>query len=136
MKSYIQHAIVIFHEDGQKTTIEPSGTVLLLSSRPQVEVCSYNAGDGLLFPVVSRQVFMDVRAHKGNEQVPITEIVKEPAIMVSLEVARFLYEDAVLRPLNPALQLYVPDTGPNSAVRDEKGVIVGVKRLVRYDAEI
>lgn len=31
--------------------------------------------------------------------------------------------------------VFSPDTGPESAVRDDKGMIIGVKRLMRYSEE-
>ena len=50
-----------------------------------------------------------------------------------MPVAEYLYqenfdENTFIKCTN----VFIPDSGPNSAVRDEQGQIIGVKRLMRF----
>ncbi|MBX6423439.1 hypothetical protein K3767_07570 [Thermosulfurimonas sp. F29] len=47
------------------------------------------------------------------------------------EVLRKVFGTALGITVDAACQLAAPDTGPDSAVRDENGRIVGVRRLIR-----
>jgi hypothetical protein len=51
---------------------------------------------------------------------------KYKKILVSAVIAEYLTKR------NYAGQIYIPDSSPESAVRDSTGTIIGVKRLVRY----
>ena len=56
------------------------------------------------------------------------ELQRAPAIIVSNIVAEAIWDTHT----NGVL-LFVPDTGPESVVRDDKGQIKGVKRFILYD---
>ena len=57
------------------------------------------------------------------------EIRRAPAIIVSAMTA-----DVVWPTMDPVL-VFVPDSGPESVVRDDGGKILGVKRFLLYDGE-
>jgi hypothetical protein len=54
------------------------------------------------------------------------------SILVSQVVAQFITQWSYLLQEHGITHVYCPDTGPNSVVRNERGEIVGVKRLIQY----
>lgn len=64
------------------------------------------------------------------------------AILVSMMVAEalgragatdFMLDTRIRARGGGAVRVFVPDSGPESALRDERGAIVGVRRLVEYE---
>lgn len=53
-------------------------------------------------------------------------------ILVSQVVAQHLMDNPDVKKYNNIQSIYCPDTGPNGAVRNEKGEIIGTKRLIKY----
>lgn len=138
--SLIQHPVVIIHPDDTKTTIEPSGTTLMLRSAEQQPLAPLEV-DGRQVVVMTPQEFNDIYAVvKGRSDMEVPTVGAILAlgytnILVSMEVARFLLNTERGKELLrwvPNIRIFSPDTGPNSVVRDEKGAIVGVRRLVQY----
>jgi len=55
-------------------------------------------------------------------------IPKEAAIIVSMPVAEYLCKQKLF----PDTVIIVPDSGPNSVVRNDNGQICGVKKIIIY----
>jgi len=98
-------------------TVPASGHVIRVGSKPQTRINTLRTPDGDI-PVVSPP------SYTRCEGLPVEAKGKD--IIVS-----WLCGDQLLKeqPDYPHRVLN-PDTGPDSVVRDEKGRIVGVKRLV------
>ena len=98
------HPITLRADDGAETTIQPSGTVA------RVTMHEFAAGEMLGLPVIQRDA--------GD----VTGLPTDgtPCIVSSMVLA-------ALPAGTPGV--YAPDTGP-TAIRDERGQIVAVTRLV------
>lgn len=106
------HAICLRSADGTDTVIAPSGTVARVSSTPG----ALETVAGVPVPVAGMQTF------GGTEGLPAP--VEGTLYVVSAMVL------AALRGSRP--DVVGPGTGPNDgAVRNEKGHVVAVTRLVR-----
>ncbi len=107
------HDLNIFDESGQQvlTTIPASGQVARVSTKQTVT--GHITVDGISIPVVKTE-FGDVQG--------LLEPQENTVYIVSSLVAQ-----AVDRP-----DVLAPDTGPQSAVRDEGGRIVGVRRFQKW----
>ena len=103
MLNLTPHAITIRAEDGTETVIPPSGTVARVSTTEEV------VGEINGVPVV-RRVFGQVTGLPEDDT---------PCVVSSL----------VLSAVPGRPNTYAPDTGP-TAVRDERGQVVAVTRLV------
>ena len=107
MKNLTQHAIVVRTAVGD-VTIQPSGTVARVASTEAV-VPDGTVIDGAAIPVATRAW--------GEVSGLPTE--GEPCIVSALVLGRVPGRKGV----------YAPDTGP-TAIRDEKGQIMAVTRLI------
>jgi len=106
------HAITLRAADGADTVIPPSGTVARVSSTPG----ALEAVAGIPVPVAGMQTFGGVEGLP--EPTPGTLFIVSAMVLAALRGSR---PDVV-----------GPGTGPNDgAVRNEKGHIAAVTRLVR-----
>ena len=114
------HAIVVMDENGkQRCEIPVSGTpVRLIKNDAVIKLEPLPLGRGI--PVVKQQPFTTIDD-------PDRLLSTGKYHIVSMVVADFLKAEGYEGPL------YVPDTGPESVVRDKKGVILGVKRFLCYE---
>jgi hypothetical protein len=112
------HEIVVVDKDRQPTTYPKSGKDVRLVGDPQKELPFQTLG----VKVATHQTFKDV---SWSEPVP-----KGSWILVSMPVGEFFaaHKDKC------DYWVFGPDTGPENAVRDQTGRIVGTKRLVFYAA--
>ena len=102
------HAIKVYTSDGVKE-IPPSGEIVRLTEQTQ------KMGQLLGVPLV--------RVKMGAPRLSSNVLSKGKVFIVS-EIARPILQKKYRK------YLFVsPDTGPNSAVRDESGRIIGVKRF-------
>jgi hypothetical protein len=53
-------------------------------------------------------------------------------ILVSQLVAQYLMDHPDVKKFHNIQSIYCPDTGPNGAVRNVKGEIIGTRRLIKY----
>ncbi|RLI80532.1 hypothetical protein DRP04_08090 [Archaeoglobales archaeon] len=106
------HKIVLCGEDSEPLVeIPPSGSVLRL--REEVE----DTGERLAgVPIVQKRFV-------GLEGFELPQRTENVVFIVSLPVAQYLAG----RP-----DIVAPDTGPDSAVRDSQGRIIGIKRFMRF----
>lgn len=102
------HAITIFREGDEPLVIQPTA--------PSARVRQEFEEDGTVesIPVV--------RAITGQ-----VENLPDPAMDTIYVVSALVAQQCQDRN-----DVYAPDTSPSGAVRDDKGLIVGVKGLVRY----
>ena len=106
------HAITLRAADGTDTVIPPSGTVARVSSTPG----ALETVAGVPVPVAGCQTFGGVEGLP--EPTPGTMVIVSALVLSALRGSR---PDVI-----------GPGTGPNdAAVRNEKGHIVAVTRLVR-----
>ena len=108
MKNLTPHAIIVRHDDSDGVTIPPSGII------PRVAVSTVPDGDCDGLPLV-RTTFGAVQGLPSPE--PGTWLIVSSVVLAALGGSR---PDCV-----------APDTSPASAIRDDAGRIVGVRRLTR-----
>ena len=124
------HDIIVKSADGKCNVYPASGHVARVLTSEQKHIDTL--GDGT--PVYERQI------PTGVEMLVAEEDRDATAVIVSMFAGEFLVEAQLppfgittnLRTLRSRLCVYVPDTGPSSVLRDEKGAIVGVRRLIDY----
>ena len=117
-KNYTPHAITIVKtEDGQDICI-PSHGCARLRSEPQQKLGEI---DGV--SIVSAQKFFGLDLQHSPDLNNDTS-----PILVSMPVGEFIANN----PEVYAGSVYGPDTSPTGVVRNEKGEIVGTRRLIRY----
>lgn len=103
------HDVIVILPSGERVTFLRSGRVARAVTSPQADRGVF-AG----VPIVSEQVFTGTDGIEPDDG----------DVIVSFLVAPLLAS-------HPG-RVFVPDTGPGQAVRDESGQIVGVKRLIEY----
>ncbi len=101
------HAVTILI-NGEAITLPPSGVVARALSTPQVVTESI---EGL--PCVTSPEFSGAENIEGKEPILVSALVAPIAAKVRSNV-------------------FSPDTGPASVVRNERGEIIGVRRLIRW----
>ena len=104
----------------EKVEFHPSGIVARCTGN---ESCQKLQGSSELYgiPIYGRLGFTGVQGLPEDKSIPI---------IVSEMVARYISENSVDE--HARLQVFYPDTGPESAIRNEKGEIIAVKRLLKY----
>lgn len=112
------HPLTI-HVDGRVIEVPPSGNVVRVTADPQEELAPVMI-DGLAIPVISSPLFS---AYSG-----LPEYVEGVSVVVGALAAAYLRDHPDCWPG----AVFGPDTGPDGAVRDENGRIIGVRRLVRW----
>jgi hypothetical protein len=115
------HDVHVLNDDGSTLLTYPkSGQQVRLISKPQIPVdCDLEQ-----VPVVSAQSWSNV-----DQSIKIDPNVTH--LLVSMPVGEFLARS----PISNQYWNYTiigPDTGPQGAVRDQTGRIVGTRRLVLY----
>ena len=111
MLNLTPHAIVIQGDDGTNVTIPPSGVVARVATSETT--VSEVAFDGVTIPVVTRQFGQVTGLPETDEACLVSSLV--------LDAVR------VQQPWRK--RVYAPDTGA-TAIRDEAGRIIAVRRLV------
>ena len=99
------------------------------------EACVYKtSGTVARLETVKQQKLDDMNGHEIWSPPIYTDVVGIPegkdAIIVSMVVADFIKNRKLGR------RIFVPDTGPEGAIRDASGRITGTKRLMEYHPEI
>lgn len=108
------HNVMLCGSDGKPLMeIKPSGAVLRLKEEVK------DTGEKIAGIPVVRKRFV------GLEGFSLPQRTENIVFIVSMPVAQYLAG----RP-----DIVAPDTGPESAVRDEKGRIIGVRRFMRFSA--
>jgi hypothetical protein len=102
------HAINILREDGSTVTVEPSGVVVRVESTQD----TIGNIDGI--PVV-RTVFTNVTLPEPQDGVVY---IVSTVVLQALQQMNIQRNDVV-----------APDTGPQSAVRNEAGQVVAIRRF-------
>ena len=126
--NWTPHDIVIYDEDGKNVilTIKKSS----FSGRLESEYQSLGNSiiDNIEIPIISKCEY------KGFIDLPnFWKQLDTCDVVVSMPVAEFLYELHISKNRTTRFKnIFIPDSGPDSSVRDTKGQIIGVKRLVRY----
>jgi len=124
------HNIVVYPNDETKKLImyAKSGVVARLNTRKQaiLEVLE----DGC--PVYEPQDFSSI-----SPKYPPKDKFKKSmrGVIVSMPVAQWLCDtdgNGLDRVYAEWGEIFCADTGPDGAIRDDKGIIIGTKRLVRY----
>lgn len=118
------HEIKIQSKYGD-SNIPASGQVARVQQEPAVQIGIIGNDDGSCVPiaVVHPPIF-------GAVQWPDFDTKKYSGAIVSMlvgQAVRALPEDQ-----RPEFAVFVPDTGPDSVIRDEEGRIEAVSRLVVY----
>lgn len=115
------HHIVIYpDEPGAKAVLyEKSGIVARLDSTEQTRITTL--ADGC--PVFTPQLFTGL--------VPSSLDGRE-GVIVSMVVGEYLSTYGIPLDWKNVIQVYVADTSPQGAVRNENGAIIGSRRLVQY----
>ena len=101
------HELNIYLPNGKVLTIKPSGTVARVRTSQMKEGSVYG------IPVVRTQ-YLDVEGLPPKKE----DTIYIASTLVT-QIARQMMRNDV----------FAPDTGPQSAVRDETGRIIGVRRL-------
>lgn len=109
------HAVKIYAADGATllTEVPPSGTVCRVKTLPQAPAGALDIG-GVAVPLVTPQKFT----------AEVTGLPQDPQAAILVGIVGL--ESVLAAHPGP---VYVTDTGPASVVRDDKGAILGVRRL-------
>jgi hypothetical protein len=111
------HEITIYKQDGTTITVPPSGKVFRLTEYDEY----YGTIDGI-------ELFIRTLALPHDWQDYFKDADEETLYLVSLPVVMTLRQMPIANLLHYA-RIAAPDTG-SGAVRDEKGRIIGTKRLI------
>jgi len=126
--NHTPHAVIIF----VLTENKPACSITLPRKEPVLRLA--NAEQVTLQPIIATA--------DGSYAIPVvtppcyTDLSPEGAagcgasIVVSTVVAEWLVAHPEAAP--QVREIYVPDTGPQGVVRDDKGVIIGTRRLIKY----
>lgn len=107
-------------QNGETKTFAKSNVELRLTSAPQIKLPFDHTG----VSVVTKQTFVGV-------EWPVNHGIKDSAwILVSMPVGDYF----AAHPKECKHWVFGPDTGPEAAIRNEKGQIVGTTRLIFYAA--
>ena len=115
LKNYTPHEVVVM--DANLTPLErfpPQETTIRLLGSDQKHIETI----GGAIRVVTRPTYT------GLSYTP----PEGESIIVSMVVAEYM----VAQNMHHRYQIYVPDSSPKGAVRDDMGMIKGVRQLVRY----
>ena len=113
------HNIMVYPPDTNNIILYPrGGTVARLRTDKQQQLTSLEDGT----PVYTPQHFSGI-VPENNPTTSTTNI----GVIVSMPVAEWLADSCAWQ-----TQVYVADTGPDGAIRNEDGIIIGTKRLNRY----
>ena len=128
LTNWTPHDINIYDKDGKNLilTIKKSDVIARLCSKNQtLTTCTI---DNIDIPIISKNNFSGLIG---------TNIIENCCdvnnVIVSMPVAEYLFqehwdENCFMQCSN----VFIPDSGPDSAVRDKFGQIIGVKRLMRF----
>tara|TARA_R100001163_G_C5068510_1_gene209053 strand:+ start:23443 stop:23844 length:402 start_codon:yes stop_codon:yes gene_type:complete len=119
------HPIIIVKDNGSIVQITPSGMVVRLRTSPQEKLPGFDY-HGVNIDVVTPQDFLDTIDWPSDLSNTTTSVI------VSMPVGQ-LINKLHKRGRKLPYVCYGPDSGPDSVIRDAKGGIRGVKRLVRYN---
>jgi hypothetical protein len=111
--------VVVDDEKNILKTFPKSGRDVRLATSPQTDMPFQTLG----VPVVTRQTFTSLIW-------PSDDMPRKSWLLVSMPVGEFL----ATHPEQCEHWVFGPDTGPAAVVRDQRGQIVGTKRLVFYAA--
>lgn len=119
-------------DDAPRVTYPRSGTVvrLLSDEQPQIDVLA----NGVPVHAPQRFIALDPAAPVFDDDEEGC-VERFRGVIVSMVVAEYLRaeherDSSSVRPV--WREVYVADTGADGALRNENGVIVGTRRLVRY----
>jgi len=125
------HALSFYSDDGARVILTvppaPCGPLRLLDDATKDRrLGPVLAGEYGAFPAVEAPAFT------GIAPAPLADLLDAHArlILVSMPVGQYLRDHPLLVPSHVAV--FGPDSGPDGAVRDASGVILGCKRVVRY----
>ena len=115
LKNYTPHEVIVMDTNGTTPLdrFPPQETTIRLLGSDQKHIESIGP-----IRVVTRPTYTGL-----NYTPPEGE-----SIIVSMVVAEYM----VAQNMHQKYQIYVPDSSPKGAVRDEMGVIKGVRQLVKY----
>lgn len=124
--NWTPHAITVLNENDEIIlAIKPFGYVARLKNK-DIPGNDLNI-NGFSVPVVCKTQFT------GFLEPPLIDIKN---VIVSMPVADYLLDLYVNSDIGSIHRKYrnifIPDSGPQSAVRDKEGQIIGVRRLVQY----
>lgn len=123
--NYTPHDVVIYAEDGETVLHVFPSVGNARASADQRQVSEYALPDLKRLPIMSRPKYGIIdwddksTGRRGEPDLELNVLVS----IVAADPACSERED---------LGVYVPDTGPDSAVRSTQGQILGVKRLIRW----
>lgn len=121
------HVISIYKENGDIVNFEPSGDILRINEPP-----------GLRQWFDGREAGVEVVVRRNFGNYDAVEVLDKPDLINWEQINNF-YFDEVYIVSNPVAQfckhprICAPDNSPGSGVRDDKGNIIGVRRLCTYD---
>ena len=117
--NYTPHDVAIYAADGETVLHVFPSVGNARASADQRQISEYALPDIKRLPIMSRPEYGLVDWGRGEPDLEVNVIVS----IVAADPACAERED---------LGVYVPDTGPDSAVRSPQGQILGVKRLIRW----
>jgi hypothetical protein len=115
--NYCPHDIHVYNEKNEKIhtfKCKPVSIRLIETEGDVVETLRGDEGE--------------ISAKTPSMYMGLTRMPEERSIICSQVVAQFLVEHR----MSGIDHCYVPDTGPKGSVRNEKGEIIGTKRLIKY----
>ena len=112
------HTLTVFLDDDQQTKVSyaAQGKSVRVRSRPQKHIMTLDNGIKVYTPPAFEQETLDGFPYHQDEE------EYHPDLAVSMIVGEHV-------PSGYRGNVYCPDTGPQSVVRDSSGRILGVKRL-------
>jgi len=118
-QNHTPHSIVLYNKDNVIAyTFPPSSPILRLMEKTPPEA-QMLMGD------------INITVSPPPEYACLSHVVSGD-ILVSQLVAQYLVDHPEWRKFYDIRSVYSPDTGPNGAVRNLKGEIVGTRRLIKY----
>ena len=120
-KNYTPHTIKIYDPTGSRVLLElPSEGQIRAEEKVEEGSFIFDTEYALEIPVVEKQYTVgDLPETNDGDVIIVAFIVLNAMKETGLDTAQF----------------YAPDTGPDSAIRDGEGRILGVKRLQQVPAE-
>ena len=128
MLNLTPHNVNLYGKKGENPlyTIPSCGTIRLdRSETNQYNECAISSDASVLqFNFATYSPFIGHTREMKDDETPIVN----QCLIVSMPVADYLLKNN----LYPKCAVVIPDTGPASVVRDEKGVILGVTSFIVY----
>lgn len=120
-KNHTPHDIIIYKDGNVVASFPPSTPILRLTQTTQSHTHEIQLVMGN----------NSITIASPPQYVGLSDAVSGD-ILVSQLVAQWLVDHPDVQKFHGITSIYSPDTGPGGVVRNEKGEIIGTKKLIKY----